>query len=400
MAPVLGAERGSSAASAAVSEAVVGADSRPHVGLNALLLSQPGSYRAAGISGYSAGLLAHLPEAAPRYRFSAWLPARHPEFAGIEQHLPSWRTDKVVARIAWEQLALPFAARRARLDLLHGLAFSLPVLAPCPMVVTIMDMSFAIFPQFHPRSRRLYLSLATRLAARSATAVIALSENTKRDACRILGIPAQKVHVVPCGVSERFRPLSGAERAAFRERHGLGPYIYYQGTLEPRKNLVRLIQAFARLRRQGLTSHKLVIGGAPGWGFEEVYTEVEWQGLEDSVLFLGFVPDDEAPYWYAAADVSVYPSLYEGFGLPLLEAMACGTPVVAADNSSLPEVVGDAGLLFPAEDVEALAESLGSLLEDEGRRVALAEAGLQRSRSYSWWKVAELTAAVYSQCLG
>jgi glycosyltransferase involved in cell wall biosynthesis len=307
------------------------------------------------------------------------------------------RGEHVLSRILWEQAALTLLARRAGVDLVHGLAFSLPLAHSGPTVVTILDMSFALFRQHHAAARRVYLSQVTRASARKATAIIAISENTKRDVCRLLGVAPGKVEVIPCGVGSEFQPVAAAVKREFRERRGLEPYILYLGTIEPRKNLVRLVQAYARMRCAG--APKLVIGGAPGWGYESVYGEVERLGLGDSVLFPGYVPPDEAPMWYAAAELFVYPSLYEGFGIPPLEAMASGTPVVAADSSSLPEVVSGAGVIVPPEDTQALTEAMATLLGDPTRRQELVALGLERARSYSWTHAAKATTALYSRCL-
>ncbi|MHB0877187.1 MAG: glycosyltransferase, partial [Anaerolineae bacterium] len=238
------------------------------IGLNALLLSDPGTYRGAGISGYIGGLLGALPAAAPHLDYLAWVSHRWDSMPAMPQTVASVAGERVWRRVGWEQTALPLQARRAQVDLLHGMAFSVPLLSHCRTVVTLFDMSFALFPAYHPRGRRVYLSLMTRLSTRLAQRVIAISDSTRHDICRVLGVDEGKVVVIPLGVDERYRPSTEADKAAFRARQGLERYIFFQGTIEPRKNLVRLMQAYARLRRDGTLTHKLVLGGAPGWGYE------------------------------------------------------------------------------------------------------------------------------------
>ena len=290
--------------------------------------------------------------------------------------------------------------------MLHALAFVTPLLSPCPSVVTIYDLSFLLYPESFKRSKRFYLGLFTRLSARRARRIIAISESTKRDVVRLLGVPPEKVEVVYCGIDDAFRPLppqSWGERgevAAFRSKRGLPErFILFVGTIEPRKNVARLIEAFANLQTCKPAHLKLVIGGAKGWFYEDVFARVEELGLEGEVMFPGYIPVSELPLWYNAAELFVYPSLYEGFGLPPLEAMACGTPVVTANTSSLPEVVGDAGLTVDPLDVEGLAEAMRRVLDDEALRQEMRKRGLQRAKGFSWTKTAQETVQVYRRAM-
>jgi len=188
--------------------------------------------------------------------------------------------------------------------------------------------------------------------------------------------------------------------ATLRRRHGLPePMILYLGTLEPRKNLPRLLEAYALLRRRPGVRHRLVLAGGRGWYYDEIRAAVERLGLRDEVLFPGYVPEEDKPLWYSAADLFVYPSLYEGFGLPPLEAMACGTPVVVSNTSSLPEVVGEAGLCVDPLDPEALARAMLALISDRERHRAYREAGLARARAFTWRTTAARTAALYHAVL-
>lgn len=370
------------------------------VALNAHHLSFGTSYRGAGISRYIRNLIPAL-RAGGEHSYQVHLGDANypPEFAPGDRfclrlsHLP---TRKPPVRILWEQFWLPGALLADHADLLHSLGYVQPVACPTPSVVTVHDLSFALYPEAFNRGNRLYLSVFTRLSARRADRVIAVSENTKRDTVRLLGVPEDKVAVVHHGIEPHFRPCRDrAAVEALRVRAGLPErFILFFGTIEPRKNLVALVEAFAILRRSGLP-HGLVIAGARGWQWEPVYAAVERLGLEDTVAFPGYVPYDEQPLWYNAADLFAYPSLYEGFGFPPLEAMACGTPVVASSTSALPEVVGDAGLLVDPRDVPALAAAMRAVLEDAEKREEMRVRGLARAATFTWTEAARRTAAVY-----
>jgi len=380
-----------------------------HIGLNAHLLSLAETYRGAGINWYIYNLLTHLPLVDRDNRYTAFLGDGQFTSPGLELKLSRLPTSKPVVRILWEQVVQPFALRKEGVDLLHALAFVTPLLSPCPSVVTIYDLSFLLYPESFERSKCFYLSLFTRLSARRARRIIAISQSTKRDVVRLLGVSPEKVEVVYCGIDEAFHPLaplppqSWGERgavAAFRSKRGLPErFILFVGTIEPRKNVARLIEAFASLRTCELANLKLVIGGAKGWFYEDIFARVEELGLDSEVMFPGYIPVSELPLWYNAAELFVYPSLYEGFGLPPLEAMACGTPVVVANTSSLPEVVGQAGLTVDPLDVEGLAEAMRRALSDAGLRQEMRERGLQRARDFSWTKTAQETVQVYRRMM-
>ncbi len=369
------------------------------VAINAQLLSFTPTYRNAGLSRYIGNLLTSLPAVAPEHQFTAFVAARPPTpVPGLRYWLAAWPTGRPLARILWEQTALPLALLRCRADLLHGPAYVLPFLCPCPAVLTVHDLSFLTVPTAFRRSNRLYLSLSTRRAVRQAQRIIAVSAHTKRDLVRLLGVPPEKITVVHHGLEhEVFRPLPAETVAAFKRQRGLPEeYILFVGTLEPRKNIPTLIRAFARLKREGNWPHKLVIAGGRGWLFEEIFALVERLGLRAEVLFPGYIPFAEQPLWYNGAAAFVYPSLYEGFGLPVLEAMACGTPVIAANASALPEVVGEGGLLVPPCDERALAWALAEVLADADRRAELARRGRERAQQFTWPAAARATLAVYA----
>lgn len=376
-----------------------------HVGLNAHLLSLDENYRGAGINWYIYHMLHHLPDADPELRYTAFL--YEPRFSprqGMRVVRSSWATTTPARRIVWEQLVAPWMLSRERVDLMHAMAFVAPFFSPCPTVVTVMDLSFMLFPDAFTPSKRTYLRWMTRLSVRRASQVIAISASTRQDVIACLQVPEQRVQVIYCGVEDRFRPLPAAVVEAFRRQKGLPErFILFLGTIEPRKNIPHLIAAFARLcaaAPQEMAGIHLVLAGGKGWLAEEVFARGADLGMADRIHFVGYVPEDEKPLWYNAALCFCYPSLYEGFGLPPLEAMACGTPVIVSDASSLPEVVGNAGLIVPSHDTDALGEALHSLIGDANCRADLSRRGQERARLFSWARAAQETVDLYRRAWG
>jgi glycosyltransferase involved in cell wall biosynthesis len=376
------------------------ADTRSHVGLNAQLLSGAAGYRSAGIHGYIAELLRRLPAADPDLRFTAFANrAAAPLIEALPVRPTRWPTARPWARIVWEQVLQPFVARQARLDLLHGLAFVSPLAQPCPTVVTVHDLSFALFPEFFRGANAAYLRLFTRLSCQRAARIVAVSENTRADVIRLYGVPGRRVAAIPHGVDAQFHPRPPGEVAEFRRVHSLPDhFILFVGTLEPRKNLVKLIEAFANIKGQ-ISNIKLVLVGGQGWYYGPIFATVERLNLEERTIFAGYVPNEELPLWYAAADVFAFPSRYEGFGMPVLEAMACGTPVVTSTASSLPEVAGDAALTVAPDDAGALTAALQRALADRAWREETRVKGLARAAAFTWEATARRTASVYRDTL-
>lgn len=371
-----------------------------HIALNAHLLSGEASYRSAGIHGYLYNTLAHLPDAAPEFAYTVFvgrgqLPQR-PEWHVRRSRLP---THNPLMRILWEQAVAPLVLRQICPDLVHGMGFALPLLWQGPSVVTIFDLSFVRYPQRLGMERRLYLRAVTQASARMARRVITISESSKTEIVALLGIPAEKVDVAPPGVSPDFRPLPAEEVAAFREHQQLPErLILYVGTLEPRKNLETLVHAYARLPQRGAV--KLALVGARGWQVESLFALIERLNLTQDILLVGYVPRETLPLWYNVAEVFAYPSIYEGFGMPPVEAMACGIPVVTSNTTSLPEAVGAAGVLLPPTDVDAWAETLARLLDDPAARAERATLGCQHARRFRWDFTARQTAESYRRALG
>jgi glycosyltransferase involved in cell wall biosynthesis len=267
-------------------------------------------------------------------------------------------------------------------------------------VVTIHDLAFLAYPERFRAARQRYLALMTRLSARRAARVIAVSAHTAREVVTRLGVAPERVVVVPNAVAEHFRPEPDpAVLAAFRAAKQLPEgYVLFVGTLEPRKNVTGLLRAFAQLAADDPTL-TLVIAGGRGWLYDEIFALHEALGLQARVRFTGFVPPEELPRWYQAAIAFVYPSLYEGFGLPPLEAMACGTPVITSTAPAILEVVGAAAQTVDPLDDQALARALRAVVHDPARQAQLRAAGLARAATFTWARMARETRAVYESVL-
>ncbi|MGE5138234.1 MAG: glycosyltransferase family 4 protein [Rudaea sp.] len=286
-------------------------------------------------------------------------------------------------------------------DIFHATDHLLPPRRRGRSVFTIHDLIFRFFPEYHLPLNRWYLSLMLPRFMRDADAIIAVSENTRRDVARLMGIPDDKISVIYEGVNPAFRPVESAEAlAAVRQRYRLPPrYILYLGTIEPRKNLLMLLDAYQALLARADSAPDLVIAGRKGWLYQPVFDKVRALGLGERIHFTDWVAGEDAPVLQTAAELFVFPSLYEGFGLPPLEAMACGTPVVCSNASSLPEVVGDAGLLVDPRDTAGWTEALARGLCDEELRATLRGRGLEQAARFTWDRAARETLQVYRRVM-
>jgi len=370
-------------------------DTRLHVALSAHLLRGAAGYRSAGIHTYIAHLLQHLTRVDPGVRYTVYTNAQPETEARIRP--ARWSTARAPARVVWEQLAQPLALWRDRPDLLHATAFVSPLLSRRPSVVTVYDLSFALFPELFRGPNQTYLRLFTRASVKRARRVIAISEHTRRDVQRLYGMPPERIDVAYPGVDPCFKPLPPDAVEAFRRRQNLPRrFFLYLGTLEPRKNLNRLLDAFVTA---DLGDSHLILVGGKGWLYQELFARVKSLGLEERVTFAGFAPGEDLPLWYNAATAFVYPSKYEGFGIPPLEAMACGAPVITSNAASLPEAVGDAGLMVDAEDVSALAQAMRRVWDVSTLRADLSRRGEERAGRFTWEATASATVESYRKAL-
>ncbi|MEP7341825.1 MAG: glycosyltransferase family 1 protein, partial [Acidobacteriota bacterium] len=297
----------------------------------------------------------------------------------------------------WWLAGLPAMLRISPLDIFHGTNYCIPVFSPCPTVVTIHDLSLFTQPQTHEDDNVKRGKRRMPLMARRATAIIAPSEFTKREIIEHLGIREDKIRVIFEAAREGMQPLPPDECRATLAKYDLQqPYLLHVGTIEPRKNLLALIRAYDELLNQTEQRPQLVLCGGRGWLFDEVFKLVEELKLQDQVRFTGYVADEDLPALYSAAEVFVYPSLYEGFGLPPLEAMACGTPTVTSDVSSLPEVINKAGLLHDPNSWQDLVRQIIKMFDPQTRE-HFRQAGLKQAACFSWDRAARETQGLYDE---
>jgi glycosyltransferase involved in cell wall biosynthesis len=305
--------------------------------------------------------------------------------------------------IIWHRLNVPLPADwlTGPADLFHSPDFVLPPVRSARSILTVHDLAFLLYPECADASLRAYLEKTVPRSVQRADFVVADSENTRNDVICLLGVSPERVTVVPGGVDPSFRPVEDPARlAALRQSLGLDeatPYILFVGVIEPRKNLIGLIEAFDILKSRRSLPHKLVVVGRRGWLSDGTMERAERSLYRNEIIFPGFIPEGELATLYSAAEAFAFPSHYEGFGLPILEAMACGTPVVASRASSLPEVVGDAGMQVDPDDPDRLASALELLALNPEMRADFRLRGLERAARFTWDAAAGVMLKVYQQ---
>ncbi|AEK19265.1 group 1 glycosyl transferase [Methanococcus maripaludis X1] len=304
-----------------------------------------------------------------------------------------------LGKVIQKMLLIPQYLIKNNPDIIHDTYHFAPFifLKKFKKIITVYDISPILYPKTHKYSRVIMHKYFFPIILKSSDKIISISENTKRDIMDHFKIPEDKIKVIPLASNKNFKKLDENDILKIKSKYNFEyPFILYVGTLEPRKNIPNLLKAFYSIKKQEIT-HKLVIAGGKGWKYQEIFKTIKKLNLQNDVIFTGYVPDEDLPGLYNAADLFVYPSLYEGFGLPPLEAMQCGTPVITSNTSSLPEVVGDAGIMINPYDVDELANKMYEVLTNEDLGNELSKQGIERAKLFSWKKCAEEHLKVYKE---
>ena len=297
--------------------------------------------------------------------------------------------------LLFEQLAIPILAWRCRVDAVHSLHYTHPFFCPVPRIVTIHDLTFILYPELHTWGRRLVMPFFLKRAMRHAEALIFVSQATRDDAEKLIASGGNIRAVVPLAVNSRItiQATREAEKSSILSPIG-SPFLLFLGTVEPRKNITRLVLAFEKIADK-FSELQLVIAGKAGWHYEETMQAIASSRYLSRIHTLGFVTDSTKDILLGSCEMVIYPSLYEGFGLPVLEAMAAGAPVITGNISSLPEVAGDAALFIDPYSVDEMADAIENLMLDGSKRDALRDAGLRQAAKFTWRNTAKLTQQVY-----
>jgi glycosyltransferase involved in cell wall biosynthesis len=305
--------------------------------------------------------------------------------------------------VLWDQFLLPLAIRRERVDVFLTPYFKAPLWHPSKLVVIINDLIPLMVPVYRSAAygpQRAYFKFLTRLALRSADAIVAISDSTKRDICRVFRTPEERIFVIDLAVEPRYAAAAKGAHEVVRKYGVTEKFIFYSGNFKPHKNISALLTAYAQLPEALRREHVLLLGSPKDEGFRAVYQRVKDLDLQAQVVFLDGIKEYDLPYFYSAASIFVFPSLYEGFGLPVLEAMAAGAPVVTSNMSSLPEVAGDAALLVDPADSSALAAAMKAVLQDSQLRGRLIQKGRERSKDFSVERMGEQLRKVLNMAIG
>jgi glycosyltransferase involved in cell wall biosynthesis len=354
----------------------------------------------AGNETYIANLIEALAEIDTTNRYTLYVTKRD-AFDRFRNRWPNFTPRLTLPHTPLVRIPLTLVAelRRRPVDLLH-VQYTAPPFAPCAIVPTIHDLAFEHLPETFKRRSWMQLRLTVRRTARRAAHIITVSEFSRRDILETYRIAPERITVTPEAAPRAFAPADKAEIERVRAHYRIdGDYILAVGSIQPRKNLARLLKAYSDLlhARPHVKLPHLVLVGKRAWLYEETLRSVNLLGLTGNVVFTGYVPERDLPPLYSGALCFIYPSYFEGFGLPPLEAMKCGAPVITGNRTSLPEVVGDAGLMVDPFDTSALAAAIGRVLEDANLRRTLRERGFKRARMFDWRETARLTLGAYER---
>jgi len=311
------------------------------------------------------------------------------------------KAENIIRDTLWMQFALGYELKNKKIDLLHCPAFKAPLRCPVPLIVTFYDIHILKNPKDYNPWLRLYCKFMLRKIAASATRIITISEFSRNDIAETLSVPKEKIAVTYCGINDKFSVITDTDlkneiwkKYKFKKR-----FILYVGALQPRKNIPLLLKAYSELKKNGTFDYELVIAGSTGWRNKNIFVLIEKLGLKNDVMFLGYVPEDDLPVIYNLAEFFVYPSFFEGFGMPVLEAMACGCPVISSNTSSLPEVIGEAGIMIDPNNIEDLKDAMIRMTQDHSLKNEMREKGIKRAKLFSWDKCARETLEVYRKAV-
>ena len=361
--------------------------------------------KAGGIGRYALNLLKGMTEILPQHPSIELIlypgPATEVPFSLPPRVQISLRTPRVSSSFIRSACLFPVLLPRENLDIFHGLDHrGLPLFHKvCPLILSVHDMITWVHPEFFTWKHRWVVHFMLPRMIQQADRIVTISHASREDIAGFFKIDPEKIVVHYLGCEDHFRPAAPAAIEAIKQKYRLpGDYVLFVGTLEPRKNLILILQALSLLKRRGKwRGLKLAVVGRRGWLYEEIFAKILSWHLEEDVLFLGFVDDRELPTLYSGSLFFIFPSFYEGFGLPVLEAMACGAPVISSNTSSLPEVAGDAAYLVDPRNAEELAWRMETLLESPSEREALRQKGMERAKLFSWSKAAQATLDLYQE---
>lgn len=374
------------------------------IGLDGIPLTEPKT----GVGHYTFELARALARVAPQNEFELAYPSTYPSIDLSCPESSSFPPNLSASRVIvgplgrhWWSIGLPRYVRKRGIELFHGTNYDIPLRRRCATVLTIHDLSLMTHPETHekPRVRRARRRLP--LMVRESTVIITPTESVRREVCSLLRVSSEKVFAVPEAFRDCFRPIPHAAGEEVRRRFGItGDFLLTVGTIEPRKNIGALVRAFASvLRRNPHCDLQLVIAGNKGWLTSQFFSEVEKSGVADRIVFTGYLFDDDLRALYSSCLLFIYPSVYEGFGLPPLEAMACGAPVIVSRIPALMETTQGAVGYFDAASEDDLARAIVELIGNQSARQSIAAAGLKQAAKFSWEQTAQLTMDVYNEAL-